>query len=149
MAVCPMHSDDVVVAHAGQSARLVQKVGWLNAAFRFGLEKLQRNGMIEPGVVRMKDLTVRAFADLAHQEQMAPHTKVRRRRRAGWRKAPSGSGTELWQDSTSARGLDWKTACPHGRRGQRGIFGECDLIDLRSMDFRDFRDQPELPDQRA
>ena len=80
MTVCPVHSDDVVVAHAGQSARLVQKVRWLDAAFRFRLEKLQRNGMIEPGVVRMKHFTVRAFADLAHQEQMAPHTEVRRGR---------------------------------------------------------------------
>ena len=86
-APCTRH--DIVVAHASQSACLVQKVGWLNAAFRFGLEKLQRNRMIEPGVVRVKDLTVRALADLAHQEQMAPHTKVRRRRRAGWRKSPS------------------------------------------------------------
>jgi hypothetical protein len=34
-------------------------------------------------------------------------------------------------------------------RGQRGIFGEYDLIDLRPMDVRDSRDQPQLPDQRA
>ncbi len=77
MTVCPVNSDDVVVAYARQPARLVQKVGWLHAAFRFGFEQLQRNGMIEPRVVRVKDFTVRALSNLAHQEQMAPHAVVR------------------------------------------------------------------------
>src|SRR4029453_589614 len=66
-----VHGDDVRMANAGQPARLVEDlVGQIRLGFR--LEQLERNRVIEPGVVRVKHLAKCAFTDLPYQHEVAP-----------------------------------------------------------------------------
>jgi hypothetical protein len=71
--------------HARKPARLVQDAGGEIALSDIRLEELQRNRMIQPGVVGVEDFTKGPLADLSAKDQMAPSSDHRLRPRvAHW-----------------------------------------------------------------
>jgi hypothetical protein len=92
--------------------------------------------VIEPRIVRVKDLAERTLSDLANEQQVAPPGAVHRERREC--ASPAG-----WLAPRTARRR------PHidARRGgdcDDVVFGERDVVDIGSVGFSDLGDQAEL-----
>ncbi len=68
VAVCAVDHHHVGMPHSYQLAGFVQNLRGRGAVGSCGLEELQRARVIEPGVERLVDFAVGAFADLANQE---------------------------------------------------------------------------------
>jgi hypothetical protein len=129
-----MHRDDIAVTNAGELAGFVEDVGRLDAIFCLALEEFQCNGMIQPGVVCLIYLAVRAFSDLADQEERSPGRPLIR----------CGCGCHHDRRVRRCR----PSTSRHGRRRDRAVW-RGNVVDLRSMDLGNVGDETKLANESS